>query len=159
MKMLRFNLSLSVMFAGFFIGHFSGILWAAEFDEILSSEMPLCYFQSPEGATINLSDWCGETPSRSPSRPSCSEGMNPENISISEVEYDGKKLRGTVVNQTCNTLRNVKVNYQVLDGQNNIIDNGFITVNPVILEPGATASFEGEVTEGATVRTTHVDWM
>ncbi|MEB3886703.1 FxLYD domain-containing protein [Lyngbya sp. CCY1209] len=65
--------------------------------------------------------------------------MNPENISISEVEDDGKILRGTVVNKTCNTLRNLRVNYQVFDGQNNPIDNGFIAVDPAVLEPGAIA--------------------
>lgn len=120
-------------------------------------DIPLCYMTTQSGRTINLTNLCGEQlpPQRSPE---CTSKAVSANLAIAQVNYDGSFLTGNISNQSCKTVKNLKVNYEVLDASGNQIDNGFIVAQPEVLPPGGTASFRGAVTEGAKVLATHVDW-
>jgi hypothetical protein len=93
-----------------------------------SVDEPFCYIKTPDGKTVDLGKLC-----------------------------DGNFLSGQVLNQGCKTIKNVKVNYEVLDESGNLIDNGFIYAEPVTLAPGQSATFRGAVVAGAKVQATHAD--
>lgn len=122
----------------------------AEIDE------PLCYMTTSEGRIVNLTQLCGS--SVPPKSPECSRNSVAANLAIAKVNYDGNVLTGTVSNQSCKTVKNLKINYTVLDDLGNQIDNGFIVAQPQVVPPGGTAAFRGVVTGGVKVQATHVDW-
>ncbi|MDY7007547.1 MAG: FxLYD domain-containing protein [Cyanobacteriota bacterium] len=122
---------------------------------------PICYMETTEGKIINLVNLCGDRDINEAKKVSCkseSEKVKPTEIPISNVNYDGNFLTGKVANESCQTVKQIKVNYQVLDDTGNIIDNGFIYAEPSTVEPGKVASFKGNVTPGAKVETTFVEW-
>lgn len=123
----------------------------------LEIDEPLCYMRTTDGKTVDLGKLCeNKTPSRTSQ--SCIVGSNiAAKVSINNVNYDGIFLSGQIINQGCKIVKNVKVNYEVLDELGNPIDNGFITTQPVAVEPGKSATFRGEVMAGAKVRATHAD--
>lgn len=136
-------------------------LQAETSDSVLKNNqenIPVCYMQTPEGKQINLTRLCG-TKSPQSSGQSCATEVSAESLPILDVNYQQNILTGQVQNQTCETLKYLKVNYQVLDQAGNIIDNGFIYAEPLVLKPGEVASFRGNVTSGSQVKTTHLDWM
>ncbi|WP_377477881.1 MAG: FxLYD domain-containing protein [Microcoleus anatoxicus] len=118
---------------------------------------PFCYMRTTDGKTVDLGKLCeNKTPSRTSQ--SCIAGSNiAAKVSINNVNYDGKFLSGQIINQGCKLVKNIKVNYEVLDELGNSIDNGFIATQPVTVEPGKSATFRGEVVAGAKVRATHAD--
>ncbi len=118
---------------------------------------PFCYMRTTDGKTVDLGKLCeNKTPSRTSK--SCIAGSNiAAKVSITNVNYDGNFLSGQIINQGCKIVKNVKVNYEVLDELGNSIDNGFITTQPVTVEPGKSATFRGEVVAGAKVLATHAD--
>ena len=120
-------------------------------------DVPLCYMQTTDGRTLNLVNMCGQE--TAPSTPkACTASSDNAKISIANSSYDGNFLIGQILNQTCKTVKYIKVNYEVLDELGNIIDNGFIYAQPVNVEPGQSASFRGAVVSGAKVQATHLDW-
>lgn len=127
-----------------------------------SSELdnPICYMETAEGKIINLVTLCGDQidESKKVNCKSNSEEVKPTEIPISNVNYDGIFLTGKIANQSCQTVKQIKVNYQVLDDAGNIIDNGFIYAEPATVEPGKVASFKGNVSPGVKVETTFVEW-
>jgi hypothetical protein len=118
---------------------------------------PFCYMRTTDGKTVDLGKLCeNKTPSRTSQ--SCMSGSNiAAKVSITNVNYDGNFLSGQIINQGCKIVKNVKVNYEVLDELGNPIDNGFITTQPVTVEPGKSATFRGEVVAGAKVLASHAD--
>ena len=122
---------------------------------------PVCYMKTVEGKTINLVNLCGDQDIDETQKVSCkseSEEVQAIDIQISNVNYDGNFLTGKVTNKSCQTVKLIKVNYQVLDDAGDIIDNGYIYAQPATVEPGKVASFKGNVSPGAKVETTFVEW-
>ncbi|MGD1809640.1 FxLYD domain-containing protein [Dapis sp. BLCC M126] len=121
---------------------------------------PICYMETTEGKTINLVDLCGNQEAIDETKKvSCkSEEVKATEIPISNVNYDGNFLTGKVANKSCQIVKLIKVNYQVLDDGGNIIDNGYIYAQPATVEPGKVASFKGNISPGAKVETTFVEW-
>ncbi|MEG4989286.1 FxLYD domain-containing protein [Microcoleus sp. BR0-C5] len=118
---------------------------------------PFCYMKTPEGKTVDLGKLCEKQPASGTSQ-TCIPGSNiSEKVSIATANYDGNFFSGKVLNQGCKTIKNVKVNYEVLDESGNLIDNGFIYAEPVTLGPGQSAAFRGAVVEGAKVVATYAD--
>lgn len=125
----------------------------------LSQDVPVCFIETEKGQQINLTHLCGQTSPKSTTVSACSGEVTPEALPLTNVNFDGKTLTGQVKNQSCQTLKYIKVNYEVQDQGGNIIDNGFIFAEPLILQPGETASFQGAVTPGKVVKPTHLDWQ
>ncbi len=118
---------------------------------------PFCYMKTTDGRTVNLGNLCEKKPAARTSK-TCIAGSNiAAKVLINNVNYDGIFLSGQIINQGCKIVKNVKVNYEVLDELGNPIDNGFITTQPMAVEPGKSATFRGEVVAGAKVRATHAD--
>ena len=120
-------------------------------------DKPFCYMRTTDGKTVDLGKLCeNKTPSRTSQ--SCIAGSNiAAKVSINNVNYDGIFLSGQIINQGCKIVKNIKVNYEVLDELGNLIDNGFIYTQPVAVEPGKSATFRGEVVAGAKVLASHAD--
>ncbi|HAA28628.1 MAG TPA: hypothetical protein DCE56_14250 [Cyanobacteria bacterium UBA8553] len=119
----------------------------------------VCYMQTPDGTTVNLTNLCGLQPTSTvnPARVSAADAEAIK-MPISRVRYDGNFLSGRVTNQTDDTVQGVKVNYEVRDRKGNLIDNGFIDAQPSTIPPGGSASFSGMTVKGAKVQPTFVDW-
>lgn len=118
---------------------------------------PFCYMKTPDGKTVDLGKLCEKQPASGTSQ-TCIPGSNmAAKVSITATNYDGNFFIGQVLNQGCKIIKNVKVNYEVLDESGNLIDNGFIYAEPVTLAPGQSATFRGEVVAGAKVQATHAD--
>ncbi|MEG3849680.1 FxLYD domain-containing protein [Microcoleus sp. herbarium19] len=120
-------------------------------------EEPFCYLKTPDGRIVDLGKLCEKQPASGNSQ-TCIPGSNiAAKVSIAAANYDGNFLSGKVINQGCKIIKNVKVNYEVLDESGNLIDSGFIDTQPVTLAPGQSAAFRGAVVAGAQVRATHAD--
>ena len=118
---------------------------------------PFCYMKTPDGKTVDLGKLCEKQPASGTAQ-TCIPGSNiAAKVSIAAANYDGNFFSGQVLNRGCKTIKNVKVNYEVLDESGNLIDNGFIFAQPVTLAPGQSAAFRGEVVAGAQVLATHAD--
>lgn len=118
---------------------------------------PFCYMKTPDGKTVDLGKLCEKPPASGTSQ-TCITGANmAAKVSIAQANYDGKIFSGKVFNQGCKTIKNVKVNYEVLDESGNLIDSGFIDAQPATLAPGESAAFRGAVVAGAKVQATHAD--
>ena len=118
---------------------------------------PFCYLKTPDGRIVDLGKLCEKQPDLGTSQ-TCIPGVNiAAKVSIVAINYDGNFLSGKAINQGCKIIKNVKVNYEVLDESGNLIDNGFINTQPVTLAPGESAAFRGAVVAGAQVRATHAE--
>ncbi len=118
---------------------------------------PFCYLKTTDGRIVDLGKLCEKQPALRTAQ-TCIPGSNiAAKVSIAAANYDGKFFSGKVLNQGCKIIKNVKVNYEVLDESGNLIDNGFIDTQPVTLAPGESAAFRGAVVAGAKVRATHAD--
>jgi hypothetical protein len=118
---------------------------------------PFCYLKTPDGRIVDLGKLCEKQPASGTSQ-TCIPGSNiAAKVSIAAANYDGNFFSGKVLNQGCKIIKNVKVNYEVLDESGNLIDNGFMYTQPVSLAPGESAAFRGAVVAGAKVRATHAD--
>jgi len=118
---------------------------------------PFCYMKTADGKIVDLGKLCQKQPSSGTSQ-TCISGSNmAAKVSIAQANYDGNFFSGQVINQGCKTIKNVKVNYEVLDELGDLIDNGFIYTQPVTLAPGESATFRGAVVAGAQVLATYAD--
>ncbi len=125
--------------------------------QISQIDEPFCYMKTPDGKTVDLGKLCEKLPTPKTAQ-TCVAGANiAAKVSIAAANYDGNFFSGKVINQGCKVIKNVKVNYEVLDESGNLIDNGFIDTQPVTLAPGESAAFRGAVVAGAKVRATHAD--
>ncbi len=118
---------------------------------------PFCYLKTPDGRIVDLGKLCEKQPASGTSQ-TCIPGSNiAAKVSIIAANYDGNFFSGKAINQGCKIIKNVKVNYEVLDESGNLIDNGFINTQPITLAPGESAAFRGAVVAGAKVRATYAD--
>lgn len=124
----------------------------------ITQDVPVCYLETQTGQQINLTHLCGQI-SPKPTASSCSGKVTAAALPLTNVNFDGKTLTGQIKNQSCQTLKYIKVNYEVQDQSGNVIDNGFIYAEPLILKPGEIASFQGAVTPGKVVKPTYLDWQ
>jgi len=125
--------------------------------QISQIDEPFCYMKTPDGKTVDLGKLCEKSPNSETSQ-TCITGSNiSAKLSIAGANYDGSFFSGQVINQGCKTIKNVKVNYEVLDESGNLIDNGFIDAQPATIAPGESATFRGAVVAGAKVRATHAE--
>ncbi len=109
---------------------------------------PFCYMKTPDGKTVDLGKLCEKQPSLGTSQ-TCIPGANiAAKVSIATTNYDGNFFSGQVLNQGCKIIKNVKVNYEVLDESGNLIDNGFIYAEPVTLAPGTVSRLSGRSCRG-----------
>ncbi|MBE9184338.1 hypothetical protein IQ270_06280 [Microcoleus sp. LEGE 07076] len=125
--------------------------------QISQIDEPFCYMKTPDGKTVDLGKLCEKPPASGTSQ-TCITGSNmAAKVSITQANYDGKIFSGKVFNQGCKIIKNVKVNYEVLDESGSLIDNGFIDAQPATIAPGESAAFRGAVVAGAKVQATHTD--
>ena len=117
---------------------------------------PFCYLKTPDGKIVDLGKLCEKQPSGN-SQTCIPDANIAVKVSIAAANYDGNFFSGKVLNQGCKIIKNVKVNYEVLDESGNLIDNGFINTQHVTLAPGESAAFRGAVVAGAQVRATHAE--
>ncbi|NJK68588.1 MAG: hypothetical protein HC941_20530 [Microcoleus sp. SU_5_3] len=118
---------------------------------------PFCYMQTPDGRTVDLGKLCEKQPAGNNSQNCIASSNISAKVSIASANYDGNFLSGQVINQGCKIIKNVRVNYEVLDEAGNLIDSGFIDAQPAAVAPGKSANFRGPVVAGAKVRATHAD--
>lgn len=140
------------------------LLWGATDNRSLAQTSqiapPLCYMETADGKTIDLGRLCGQGSGNAPVA-ACDSDLEivaAGDLPISNVNYDGNLLKGKVTNESCKTVRSIRVNYQVLDEMGNAIDNGYLEATPAVVAPGKVASFEGRTIAGAKVETTYVEW-
>ncbi|MEG4851387.1 FxLYD domain-containing protein [Microcoleus sp. B5-D4] len=157
MKILHLTVALSSLL----ISPISARPWLADATNTLAQNLPVdepfCYMKTPDGKTVDLGKLCDKQPASGTAK-TCIPGSNiAAKVSIAAANYDGNFFSGQVLNQGCKTIKNVKVNYEVLDESGNLIDNGFIFAQPVTLAPGQSATFRGAVVAGAKVVATHAD--
>ena len=157
MKFLHLTATLSSLL----ISSISASPWLADSTntkiQISQIDEPFCYMKTPDGKTLDLGKLCEKPPASGTSQTCLTGAKMAAKVSIAQANYDGKIFSGKVFNQGCKTIKNVKVNYEVLDESGNLIDNGFIDTQPVTLAPGESATFRGAVVAGAQVQATHAD--
>lgn len=139
---------------------FSAVVLAEiRYPEVSSPEIytPLCHLQMSDGRTFNLEALCEEAPETTTDSPAPSDAIAPT-LEIRNFSYDGNSIGGQVINNTNEPVRQIRVNYEVLDEGGNPIDNGFIYADPAIVPPGNVATFRGAVSPGANVQPTFVEW-
>ena len=130
-------------------------------DRILLSlpiDPPVCYLETPDGTIRNLESLCRSQPNAPSNSLSCPRQNPAIAVQICNVNYDGNSLSGSVTNHSDRRVKNVKVNYQVLDAAGNLIDNGYIAVSESAIAPGASAQFHGIIMAGEMVETTYAEW-
>ena len=157
MKKLDFILTISILLTlliapkSLLADHTNPIVQNSLIDE------PFCYLKTPDGRIVHLGKLCEKQPASGTSQ-TCIPGSNiAAKVSIIAANYDGNFFSGKAINQGCKIIKNVKVNYEVLDESGNLIDNGFINTQPITLAPGESAAFRGAVVAGAKVRATYAD--
>jgi hypothetical protein len=78
---------------------------------------------------------------------------------VQDAYYSNGLLSGQLTNNTGQPIKNVKVNYEILDAEGNIIDGGFVAANVPPIAPGESMSFRGAMlAEGSKVRVTFAEW-
>jgi len=106
----------------------------------------VCYMKTPDSQILNLDSLCRNRQIQPPPPP----------IVVRELTYDGEHLVGLVINNSKKTINSVSVNYEVLDQNEKVIEKGAITKRQA-LRPGETASFEGLMENGGSLRITSVE--
>lgn len=108
---------------------------------------PVCYMQTVDGMTLNLSRLCETKPK-----------VQPELV-ISHVGYEDEFLIGRVVNKSSKTVYQARVNIEVIGDNGSVLGRGAISTEPPNLSPGQTATFQTlRPPGGKNVRTTSVEW-
>ncbi len=110
------------------------------------SNMPVCYIQTPDGRTFNLSSFCRAR-----------KNQPQPQVAINGLSYEKDRMIGNVVNNTGKTVRSARVNYEVLDQDGTSI-KAVAEVDASTLSPGQSASFEASFGEGYQARVTSVEW-
>ena len=64
-------------------------------------------------------------------------------VAVYNLNYDGHKFTGQVLNNTGKTIKYLQVNYEVIDVQRQLIDTGTVYVNEDTLEPFQNGTFWG----------------
>lgn len=108
---------------------------------------PVCYMETVDGSTLNLSNLCGK------------KLQNKTEVVISHVGYEDNFLIGRVVNKSSKTVYQARVNVEVIGKNGSVVGRGAISTEPANLSPGQTATFQTLMPNGGNdVRTTSVEW-
>ena len=111
------------------------------------TDEPVCYMETVDGTTLNLSRLCEIKPKAQPE------------VVISNVGYEDEFLMGRVVNKSSKTVYQTRVNIEVIDDNGSVLGRGAISTEPPNLSPGQTATFQTlRPPGGKNVRTTSVEW-
>jgi len=102
----------------------------------------VCYMKTPNSQILNLDNLCKNKQIQPP----------PASIVVSEGEH----LVGFVTNNSNKTINSVQVNYEVLDQNEKVIEEGFITKQQT-LRPGETTRFDGLMENAGSLRITSVE--
>jgi hypothetical protein len=117
---------------------------------VLSSsdtDNPVCYMQTANGTTMNLSSLCGKKPKIQ------------SEVVISHVGYEDDFLIGHVVNKSSKAVYQARVNIEMIDENGSVIERGTVSTEPPNLSPGQTATFQTlRPPSGKSMRTTSVEW-
>lgn len=111
------------------------------------SNVPVCYIQTPDGRTLNLSSFCRVR-----------KNQPQPQVAISSLRYKSDRAIGHVVNNTGKAVSSARVNFEVLDKDGSITETGVTYVDASTLRPGESTSFEASVANGNKVRMTSVEW-
>ncbi len=114
------------------------------------TDMPVCYMQTGDGRTLNLSSLCRDQP-----RPQSQSAQS--QLVISDLRHEGDQMSGRVVNNTGKTLHDAKVNFEVIGENGSVVDEGVIYTDQQTLNPGQTASFNTFMPSGTNVRITSIE--
>lgn len=127
--------------SGIIIGSFKAV---AQYPAAPSSQADqlVCYMETSDGRTLNLNSLCISHPQ----------------VEIGNVFSNNGYAIGNVVNRTNSTVRNVQVNYEVLDVRNRVVGRSSTAANPETLMPGETAVFEANTINGGQFRAISVNW-
>lgn len=107
----------------------------------------VCYMQTANGMTVNLSSLCGKKPKVQ------------SEVAISHIGYEDNFLIGRVVNKSSKTVYQARVNYEVIGENSSVIARGAISTEPRTLSPGQTATFQTLMPDGGNdVRAISVEW-
>lgn len=131
--------------------HSQSITVSSQYPLISSSDTdePVCYMQTAEGTTLNLSRLCETKP-----KPKAQS-----EVVISNVGYEDEFLVGRVVNKSSKTVYQARVNVEVIDENGSVLGRGAVSTEPPNLSPGQTATFQTlKPPGGKNVRTTSVEW-
>lgn len=140
------KLHLQVVFTTSFILFFPTIALGSSIITNPTDE-PICYMQTAEGRTVNLSSLCAKKAQ-----------TQAQQVVLTDVKYEQDSMSGKVVNNSNRIVANPSVNYEVLDHKGQVIERGSVPIQAANLSPGQSASFEA-FTEGDTqVRATSVSW-
>lgn len=155
-------LHLTVALATLLISLISACPLLADSPNIIAQKSPIidepfCYIKTTDGKIVDLGRLCEKRPASGTTQTCIPSSNIAAKVSIAAANYDGNFFSGQVLNQGCKIIKNIKVNYEVLDESGNLIDNGFIDTQPVTIAPGESAIFRGAVVAGSQVRATHAD--
>jgi hypothetical protein len=120
----------------------------------LDTDEPVCYMQTVDGRTVNLSSLCGKKISAQ----SQAQPQTQPQVVISDVSYNGDYLVTHVVNQTGKTVQNARVTYEFIGKDGSVIESSSTDTDAQTLKPGQTATLQTFMPRGSQVRTTSVTW-
>ncbi|HAJ63022.1 MAG TPA: hypothetical protein DCP31_30465 [Cyanobacteria bacterium UBA8543] len=111
----------------------------------------VCYMQTANGTTLNLSRLCENKPQPQP--------IVKTEVVISHVDYEDNFLIGNVVNKSSKTVHQARVNYEIIGENGSVMARGAMSTEPPTLRPGQTAKFQTLMPGGGNnVKTTSVEW-
>jgi hypothetical protein len=111
-----------------------------------NTDQLVCYMQTADDRTLNLSSLCGKKPSVQPQ------------VAISNVIRNGDYMSGRVINNTGKTVYQAMVNFEIISKDGSEIEKGSIYTDQQTLSPGQTGTFQTFMPSGLNVRTTSVEW-
>lgn len=118
------------------------------------TDEPVCYMQTVDGRTVNLSSLCGKKISDQFQ----AEPQAEPQVVISDVSYNGDYLVTHVVNQTGITVHNVRVTYKFIGENSNVIESSSTDTDAQTLKPGQAATLQTFMPRGSQVRSISVRW-
>lgn len=111
-----------------------------------NTDQLVCYMQTADGRTLNLDSLCIKK-------------LNEQSqIVITDMTHKNNSLIGRVVNRSNKTVYNARVNYEILDENNSVIERGSISTESPTLSPGQTTIFMTYMPNNRNLRTTSIEW-
>jgi len=105
----------------------------------------VCYMQTIDGKTLNLSSLCEKKTSVQ------------SQLLLSSVVYEDDNIIGHVINKSSKTVYQARVNYEVIVENGSVIDRGTLVTDPPTLSPGQVGTFQAFLPSSGQVRMTSVE--
>jgi hypothetical protein len=114
----------------------------------------ICYFQTSDGKTLDLSSLCRHPDDATPVAPD-------PTVTVDYYGSTGNALLGQVTNKTSQPITSITIDYEVLDNQGKVIDAGLFHNRPdTPIAPGASITVQQPNNHpGATIKVLSVDWQ